>query len=93
MSNPSALEFFLTAWCQAYQQRQALLHILGKPNDHLLRDAGLTREDALRMVSRNLIRTAWDLVQARSNRAISPKLIATSPASERIATAITRPPA
>lgn len=59
MSNLPSLGSFLTALCQAYQQRQALLDVLGKPDDHLLRDAGMAREDALQIARRNLVIIAW----------------------------------
>jgi uncharacterized protein YjiS (DUF1127 family) len=46
MSNLQSFKKILISWRQARQQRKALLDILSKPSDHLLRDAGLTRREA-----------------------------------------------
>lgn len=44
------IPFFLTqlfqTWRAAAQERELLLLLLHKPGDHLLRDVGMTREDA-----------------------------------------------
>lgn len=53
----SNLQQFIAGWINLRQQRQALLDVLGKPDDHLLRDAGLTMEDASWLASHGLM--AW----------------------------------
>lgn len=46
MSNLQSPKKILAAWRQTRQQRKALFDIVNKPSDHLLRDAGLTRQEA-----------------------------------------------
>lgn len=50
MSIVRFLTKFLQAWRTAGQEREVLLTLLNKPGDHLLRDAGMTREDATNIV-------------------------------------------
>jgi uncharacterized protein YjiS (DUF1127 family) len=50
---------FFTAWRAARHERQLLLEILSKPSDRLLVDAGITREDALRLVRNDLGMPLW----------------------------------
>ncbi|RCW78605.1 hypothetical protein C7476_12334 [Phyllobacterium bourgognense] len=45
---------FFRVWRAARRERQLLLEILSKPNDRLLVDAGITREDAVRIVRGDL---------------------------------------
>ncbi|EJM99311.1 hypothetical protein [Phyllobacterium sp. YR531] len=53
----SDLQTVITGWLVLRQQRQALLDVLGKADDRLLRDAGLTREEAMRLVKQSAM--AW----------------------------------
>jgi uncharacterized protein YjiS (DUF1127 family) len=50
---------FFRAWRAARHERQLLLEILSKPSDRLLVDAGITREDALRVVRSDLRMPLW----------------------------------
>ncbi|MBB3236812.1 uncharacterized protein YjiS (DUF1127 family) [Phyllobacterium endophyticum] len=47
------IRFFKT-WRAARRERRLLMDILCKPGDRLLVDAGITREEALRVVRGNL---------------------------------------
>lgn len=53
----SYLQQFIIGWISLRQQRQALIGVLAKPDDHLLRDVGLSREEASQLVSYGLM--AW----------------------------------
>ncbi|MEP7452171.1 hypothetical protein [Phyllobacterium sp. SB3] len=53
----SNLQQLIIGWINLRQQRQALMDVLGKPDDHLLRDVGLTDEEASWLVSHGLM--AW----------------------------------
>jgi uncharacterized protein YjiS (DUF1127 family) len=45
---------FFKVWRAARHERRLLMDILSKPSDRLLVDAGITREEALRVVRGNL---------------------------------------
>jgi len=50
---------FVRVWRAAKHERRLLLDILSKPSDRLLLDAGITREDALRIVRGDLRMPLW----------------------------------
>lgn len=50
---------FFRVWRAARHERRLLLEILSKPSDRLLIDAGITREDALRLVRSDLRMPLW----------------------------------
>lgn len=67
--------YFLTklvqAWRTARHEQELLLTLLNKPSDHLLRDAGMTREDALKIVGGYHLRSAMLSCVVGENRPIS----------------------
>ncbi len=50
---------FVRVWRTARHERRLLLEVLSKPGDRLLVDAGITREDALRIVRGDLMMPLW----------------------------------
>ncbi len=50
---------FFRLWRAARHERRLLLEILSKPSDRLLIDAGITREDALRLVRSDFRMPLW----------------------------------
>ncbi|PSH57580.1 MULTISPECIES: DUF1127 domain-containing protein [Phyllobacterium] len=50
MSIVPVLTKFLQAWRTAGQEREVLLALLNKHDDHLLRDAGMTRQEVINIV-------------------------------------------
>jgi uncharacterized protein YjiS (DUF1127 family) len=64
----------LQAWRAAGQEREVLLTLLNKPGDHLLRDAGMTREDAANIVClyrlRRVLLSRNHPIEHRSNLAL-----------------------
>ncbi|ATU92323.1 hypothetical protein [Phyllobacterium zundukense] len=49
---PRFLMKLFQRWRAAGQEREVLLTLLNKPDDHLLRDAGMTREEVTNIVCR-----------------------------------------
>lgn len=50
---------FVRVWRAVRHERRLLLDILSKPSDRLLIDAGITREDALRVVRGRFKMPLW----------------------------------
>ena len=57
-TTPYFLTKLIEAWRNARNEQELLLSVLSKPGDHLLRDAGMTREDALNIVGGYYLRSA-----------------------------------
>ncbi len=53
---PRFLMKLFQRWRAAGQEREVLLTLLNKPDDHLLRDAGMTREEVTNIVCRYRLR-------------------------------------
>ena len=58
-------KIFLQRWTAIRHERRLLLDILGKPNDHLLNDAGITREDAVSLLNSLYSLPLWTLPPRR----------------------------
>ncbi len=67
---PYFLTKLIQAWRTARQEQELLLTLLNKPGDHLLRDAGMTREDALKIVGGYYLRSAMLSRAVGDNRPI-----------------------
>lgn len=62
---PARLKAAWRRWRAAANERRALEDIAGKPNAHLLEDAGLTRDDALHLLQQRRLHAIADRCRLR----------------------------